>query len=506
MTTMPTSCLWFGASLQESALYRAVSSSQSFLCIASFLCCYGCILALQSATRLVQLQEPSSWRGRSGCKRANSSTSQQHQSDDSEQGECQSHKEKKPAGFLTREMVEMMAGRKWRSVLEWITFHPDELRFVDKRRGHTALHLAVLFGAPSDVVEMMLLRVPSLASARNEEGEIPLHWAVRLRSAKEVLHLLLKANPTSGFFACDQNGGTPFSLLWERHRDELVQAYRQAGREELMSLPAWSQIMFFFLSYHCNRIHEEDEEFDLPGKDQMDTNDDKIRTTATHTTYRPVHVAAQCACPPDSFSLIVECYRNQLGDRDEKLRVPLAVACSQRVANRSRASPVLREDDNEHQRRTKVQILLSEYLPAVNMRNADGRIPLFIALASGMTWDEGVSALFAHTPKASSLRDEVTGLLPFALAAAAAAAKKDASPAVAAPADDDGSISRDNSPNDDGEENASCVSTIYQLLRADPLQIVRASSNTKELKHNIKRRRRRIAGMPRYNNRRSSRS
>lgn len=104
---------------------------------------------------------------------------------------------------------------------------------------------------------------------------------------------------------------------------------------------------------------------------------------------------------------MVEVYKEHLWISDADGNFPLSIACQCPVANRS--SYLL----------TKVQLLLRENPRAATLCNSRGRYPLHVALNSGIAWNEGIAALLQAFPPALNIRDPLTRLYPFALAAMA---------------------------------------------------------------------------------------
>jgi len=411
------------------------------LCFIAFVCT---LLLLDSTSR----------QGQSHRRRTPGGGSSKYNIDRSRQ---QRREEVNTRCTLTREHIEMMATRKWKSVVSWIASHPEELRYLDKK-SHTALHLAILFRAPAHVVELVLDRAPELAGQRNDEGEIALHWAVRLLAPKELLGLLLKADPSSGFLAVDDSRNTPFSLLWDRHREILQSAWLE-GRDELLSQPAWTHVMNFFQAYHHAITTNEPKSSTNAADDSIDSPASSIVVYLLNV--RPLHLAASVVCPSEFFSLMVRVFRDQLGETDDAGRLPLSIACSDPVANCSSSD------------RTKIQILLSEDPTAARLRDgAEGRLPLFTALASGVTWEQGISLLLPETASkaTASMRDPVTGLYAFMLAAAAGARHFNGR---------DGEDGKD-CADSDGDE-IQCLSTVYRVLRADPVPLVRIASAAEKI-------------------------
>lgn len=66
-----------------------------------------------------------------------------------------------------------------------------------------------------------------------------------------------------------------------------------------------------------------------------------------------------------------------------------------------------------------VQLLLSLNKSPAVIHNSEGRFPLHLALAEGLGWSQGTSAIFSANPLAASLQDPATKLFPFIAAASA---------------------------------------------------------------------------------------
>lgn len=282
----------------------------------------------------------------------------------------------------SKELLDSIALRNWKTILSWIAFHPDQVTKLRDTRGQTVLHQATLFRAPDHVFSMILWVAPELASVRNQDGEVPLHWAIRLSTPNTVLALLLRANPETAFWN-DNQYVSPLSLLWDRNQLSLSNKWR-LGRENLLADPSWKRILSMFLAVH--QAHNPD----------------------FSENFLPLHIAA-CRRSPTSclFPLMVEVYKEHLWISDADGNFPLSIACQCPVANRS--SYLL----------TKVQLLLRENPRAATLCNSRGRYPLHVALNSGIAWNEGIAALLQAFPPALNIRDPLTRLYPFALAAMA---------------------------------------------------------------------------------------
>lgn len=133
--------------------------------------------------------------------------------------------------------------------------------------------------------------------------------------------------------------------------------------------------------------------------------------------------------------------------RDKQGRSPLAIAATSPVANRSCDVS------------TKIELLLREYPGAAKIPDSLGRLPLALAIESRIPWDEGTNALLRAEPQALLMRDPATGLYPFMLAAAEISPKPNPQKRLSMMKGSKLSVA------------ASELSTIYNLLRADPGQI-----------------------------------
>jgi hypothetical protein len=352
-------------------------------------------------------------------------------SDSFGKGDSQSNK-----NLLTPSHIDTIASRRWKEVLAWIVFHPDELLFVDKKN-QTVLHHACLFRAPAQVISMILFQAPELASMANVDDEIPLHWAVRLSAPHEVIQCLLLAHPVSACGVKDKDGASALSLLWERHDTDLLELWWASGRESVLAHAGWKSILYFLQCFSFSFV-----------KDAADGDDDTAQAMISHgDDFLPLHSATRCElCPPLMYPLFLQVYKDEIPQKDELGRTPLAVACLDPVGNRSVGAL------------TKVQLLLAAYPEAASVEDFFGRIPLHTALESGLRLEEGIDCLVSVSPQYLQLIDPVTHLPPFLLAATA---------------------SRTTPIANEGHENKICgnevemqsLSTVFSLLRADPSQL-----------------------------------
>ena len=147
--------------------------------------------------------------------------------------------------ILSSDKIDAIINRKWKQVLEFIVFNdPSELALADKK-GHTVLHHMCLFRAPIEIIQMVLWQCPELASQANADGELPLHWAVRLSAPKEYIGSLIMANRHTATTFWDKEGHSPLSLFWDRHKSRYMDIFWE-GKQDLLALRVWKRLIVFF--------------------------------------------------------------------------------------------------------------------------------------------------------------------------------------------------------------------------------------------------------------------
>lgn len=166
-----------------------------------------------------------------------------------------------------------------------------------------------------------------------------------------------------------------------------------------------------------------------------------------------VHALARTACPREVALLAMGLYPGGKLERDSSGCLPLHVACRYEGAE------------------TIMECLRDQ----ASVMDADGRLPLHIALLSGKTWHHGIASLWNACPQYGGLRDNKVGLPAFLLAALPdSAVVQRATKRLAA--DTCGSLWRfmpfasQNRALQDAKVSIELqhLSTVYQVLRAAP--------------------------------------
>lgn len=279
---------------------------------------------------------------------------------------CESSFSKIVKGGLTSENLDLLASRKWTSILGWIQSNPTKVSSFVDTEGHSVLHHLCLFRAPLNVIKTGLSIAPDLAKLGNDEGDLPLHWAARLALPINIVAALLEANSKAGF-ARNRFNETPLTIIWMRHRHTLVDVHKFYGRERLASFNAWKMIKVIIDAY-CDE---------------------------TYPSNYALHAIVQCPCEKSFCKFAASVYNDYVDRTDEKGNLPLHLACASSVATDS------------------IKILLEVHPEGASIPDGDGNLPLHLALASGRKWHEGVEEIFLHNPSATEIFSMEQHLYPF---------------------------------------------------------------------------------------------
>jgi len=171
--------------------------------------------------------------------------------------------------------------------------------------------------------------------------------------------------------------------------------------------------------------------------------------------WKPVHSAIFVSAPRCIIYMVASIYPQELvkQDTNQYCDTPLSLALSKWDDlhqawigyDRCEGTDSNSIDGQQHPffNMNAVQMLLSLDTSASSIQNSEGRFPLHLALANGLDWNEGTSAIFSANSHSASVQDPVTNLLPFITAA---------------------SSGLNGSMLDDRHQ----LRSIYTLLRADP--------------------------------------
>ncbi len=242
------------------------------------------------------------------------------------------------------------------------------------------------------MVELVLKAYEPAIRKQDKYGRTPLFHAVAKAAGLEVLRILVSADPSMVTTPClppdtakkyRQHSNwvkrTPLYLGWSAVLSDRQARQRRSGK-------VWEKAQFLLeAAYTMYR---------------------DVRPTIPRV-YRIVHsaVTMDSLLPPGVVELAIQARPNQLQQPEEDDgRVPLAVAASTPHSSSSRAD-------------TLMKVLLEAFPAATRILDSKGRTPLILATLSGKTWDAGVRRLLEADPDVLDWRDPVTGLYPASLAA-----------------------------------------------------------------------------------------
>lgn len=408
-----------------------------------------------------------------------------------------------PSGGLIR----LVEDHRWIASLNRITTNPEETTRIGIQ-GRTPLHIACDHGAPPALVKAILRAWPEgaervgtnlmnplhiacsitnasvevvqillegcrdprrVTSAKDLDGDTPLHAACRCGATKEVLVALLQANPRV-IAARDYEGLNPLFRLWVRYfvsvGERRINAIRTADDVTDVLVEAWTKSLLLLRSLHFvetrrRRLWPSSP----PAAPRLPGLPDDAAGFPGGAPGRPflaVHAAALVDCPRAVVRMAAALRPRDLLERDGDGDMPVHVAArapvhrghdlrvrgdsakgedadvDEDLAVRLRRDEVRAARRRPHGEPSVLDVLLGAEPRAAAERDGTGRYPLHSAAASGKRLDEGVGALLTAYPEAVSVPDGRTALYPFMLAASA------------------------------GGERGGDASTIYRLLRASP--------------------------------------
>jgi ankyrin repeat protein len=427
----------------------------------------------------------------------------------------------------------LLEQQDWAGVLSRIASHPEETHAIHQE-GRRPLHLACADDAPAVVVQALLQANPEAATLVGTSGMTPLHLTVasehasvhvvrvllqlggpqqcimqdldgdtvlhaacRSGAPKEVIEVLLRANPAA-VHQRDYEGLTPLLRLWVRYvvtlGDDALenittadQIFGTTSTDRSSSSTsassdldqAWQKTVLLLRCAHYGQL------------DELDHYNNSFRTTAGsssshnheyHNQKFVVHAAAAVDCPRPVLGMVLRVWAEQLLERDVNGNTPLALAVAApifQVRDLSDKGYALEDvvhggDDssfsssstaaggdtaaqsdlptlghpsssmNSTEPSPSVVDLIVQACPAaVTLSNGRGQLPLHTALWTGKTWSQGVGALTEAFSEGLVVPEPSTGLPPCLLAAA-------------------------DLRHDRGSSSDTDLSTIYQVLRFHP--------------------------------------
>lgn len=337
----------------------------------------------------------------------------------------------------------------WGPVLERLESHPNEASLQGHLFGQTALHAACIRYPPLHAVQALIQCAPAATMLQNRDGETALHIACNCAS-EEVQLEILHAAPGAVELA-DKYGDTPLHNAARNGGTLRVLEKMLRAAPAVVSVKNCRGITPFCL---LSRSYFEAETMDELEENEEYSSDWEaallfLNAAAPSPATPLVHAAAMTsACPRHLLLMLLKFYPEQALMYDESGKIPLHYAASTNpiqephvwdehedgyrdlpppddsdMANFNLQRGDLEDyvhlqelvtDDANH----SVLLSVVHWNPrAARCADADGRLPLTLALMSNKTWDDGLQHLIWAAPQALETRDPVTRMYPFQLAA-----------------------------------------------------------------------------------------
>ena len=330
-------------------------------------------------------------------------------------------------------LYRLASERRYDRIPDHVKEHPEDVFWADQY-GSTALHLLCqarnvdlpLLAA----VEAVVQAAPSsLIASRNHATCTPLHYAAEKRlvwgggqqhhvnGGTELVLLLLKHCPEAVSMRTQSGikaGKTPFHIACEANADWRVLRAMLLINPGLATEPYVKKDVYSVAEHPLqllwnsktastttnNRNATHDKMALLLRAAHYGTVDDAFHQGSP---VRLLNAACSVRCPQDYFLQLLEQHADQVRELDERNLLPLHYAVEHASV------------DSQTYTQFVVESLLELYPEAASFENAEGRLPLHVALMdSKLTWHKGgVQEIVFAYPDALRIRDPLYHLPPF---------------------------------------------------------------------------------------------
>ena len=348
---------------------------------------------------------------------------------------------------------DLVMDMDWDGVIQHAKDHPEDASYVDGHYYESVLYLACQHNPPVAAIHAILQAYPkAVLHVSRAHHDLPLHIAVRYQLGTEILEELLTDFPVT---AVEQTrfGRTPLMALWEfRHKsrrqeqERTEQGQSEANQQDTNETEEdeqfWDKVMVILRAvarfredpkYFAQKPSTRTKEFRCHASESSDRsshqesvdNNEKRSDVNPLVVHAAVSLGAQ-SCPVEVLEYVLARFPDQVSTRDRWGYLPLHIAV--------RSPPWNGSASMKHKHRSREQrfvaSLLQAYPEAATIPHSrgstdkaehaaiDNRLPLITALNNGHTWNGTVQDLFRTAPEVLQVRDPVSGLLPFHLAAA----------------------------------------------------------------------------------------
>mmetsp|Transcript_25809 Transcript_25809/g.40020 ORF Transcript_25809/g.40020 Transcript_25809/m.40020 type:complete len:460 (-) Transcript_25809:138-1517(-) len=320
-------------------------------------------------------------------------------------------------------LSELVHERAWPEVLRYIEQQPESKVASRDFFGNNALHYVCMGDGPPQVTRLLTTNTEyCLSDTKNENGELPLHCAIRYNASIDNLFLLLDSNP-SAIFVRDVDGKTPFSLLSLRKLNKFRNGETFGWQQHMYNVTfnQWACLILLLKAADClergvdfdREISFVDragiwvqlrESFYLLPCNQDVWNAIKNSIYSPKISWHELHTAVTIfnEISEEMFTLILCFSQGQVMKRNRHGQLPLHIAASTSAESKSSLHVITS--------------LLDCNADAASEADSNGKLPLDLALECGKAWDEGVAVIFEAYAKAVSIRDCSSSLFPFMIA------------------------------------------------------------------------------------------
>jgi hypothetical protein len=380
----------------------------------------------------------------------------------------------------TEELFLRIRSRDWSAVGQRLMEYPwDAQCRLDSGNRATPLHLALMHRAPIGIISMLIDAYPKALVLQDSEGWSPMHVNILYGSEEDISLLLIRRGGPLAASLHSRFVGSPLHLACRHGSSFRILKELVCTNPEQVTVPneAGTTVPNVLWKSFLRRCQIQDERYAQQLADQLlllMTASNGMRLNLPCEREEPcLHQAIQFQFQygheTDLVALLLRLYPDSAlrTDPDDR-RLPIHTAASF-PSQQTILQTILPHSCPQD----PVQLLLLKQPRTCRQRDANGRLPLHIALATGRRqWSTGggIKELVTTFPQSLLVKDPMTQLYPFLLAAmeqetTTTAAKSTRRSGTASRALEGGSV-----------EDSFKLETIYQLMRQCPELVCRERS------------------------------
>jgi hypothetical protein len=382
------------------------------------------------------------------------------------------------------DLWDLVVDMDWPRVIQHVQEYPHDAEYVDGHYDESVLYLCCQHNPPLEAVQAIRRAYPPAVAIRNsrDHRELPLHIACRYQMSVEILTELVQEDPATTVVH-NRIGRTPIMELWEARRRQQAwrdqQQYQQRQQEQednntdqgddahtaiIVAFEDdggfWEKMMVLLRAVARHRQNQSlglGPSYVSPTRvtarpaDQSPLEGFQLLTNTQIRDHFVVHAAVSLSsygCPIQVLRYVIQRFPTQVHTRDCDGKLPLHIAVGPAPFHASMRRQYLpREQEfvtaliNAYPEAAQLPICGVSRTNTPSLELGDYHCPLMAALHNRHVWAGGVKNLVDAAPGTMLLRDPVTKLYPFQLAAI---------------------------PSGDTTTSTVDLDTIYELLRAQP--------------------------------------